>query len=83
MADERAWIDRYTMISLFQNLQSCIDNYIIYAKEANKFKTEVLDDPERVAEMKKLINEDPNWDIQDIQNKYNEFKTIYEYLSNL
>ena len=80
MADERAWIDRYTMISLFQNLQGCIDNFIIYAKELNKFKNEVMDDPARLAEMKKLIDEDPKWTLADIQTKYNEFKTIYDYL---
>ena len=80
MATQEAWTDRYTMISLFQNLQSCIDNYIIYAKEANKFKNEVLDDLERLAEMKKLIIEDPNWTLADIQAKYNKFKTIYDYL---
>ena len=80
MADERAWTDRYTMISLFQNLQSCIDNFIIYAKETDKFKNDVLDDSARLAEMKKLIDEDPRWTLADIQTKYNKYKTIYEYL---
>lgn len=80
MANETAWTDRYTMISLFQNLQGCIDNFIIYAKETNKFKNEVMDDPARLAEMKKLIDEDPKWTLADIQTKYQEFKTIYDYL---
>ena len=80
MANEQAWIDRYTMISLFQNLKSCVDNFIIYAKELNKFKNEVMDDPVRLAEMKKLIDEDPKWEIQDLIDKYNEYKTIYDYL---
>ena len=80
MATQEAWTDRYTMISLFQNLKGCIDNFIIYAKELNKFKNDVMDDPDSLAEMKKLIDEDPRWSIQDIQTKYQEFKTIYEYL---
>lgn len=80
MADEQAWTDRYTMISLFQNLNGCIANFIIFAKELNKFKNEVMDDPDRLAEMKKLIDEDPKWTLADIQTKYSEFKTIYDYL---
>lgn len=80
MADIKAWEDRATMISLFQNLKGCVDNFIIYGKETEKFKNEVLDDPVRLAEMKKLIDEDPRWTLQDIQNKYNEFKAIYDYL---
>lgn len=80
MATQTAWKDRKTMISLFQNLQGCLSNFKIFAKEAEKFKLEVLDDPERLTDMKKLIDEDPDWTLQDIQNKYNEFKTIYDYL---
>lgn len=81
MADEFAWRDRDTMISLFKNLQSCVDNFIIYAKEAEKFKMGVLDHPARLAELKRLIDEDPNWTIEDIRAKYNEFKAIYDYLT--
>lgn len=83
MAKIEAWTDRTTMISLFQDLQGCLDNHIIYAKEAEKFKLEVLDDPVRKAEMKKLIIEDPNWTLAKITSKYNKFKTIYEYLESL
>lgn len=83
MADEKAWADRATMISLFSNLNGCLENFKISAKEIEKFKNEVLDDPVRLAEMKKLIDEDPNWDLQKIQDKYNEFKAIYDYLKTL
>lgn len=83
MADKQAWADRMTMKSLFQNLKNCIDNFKIFAKEAEKFKLEVLDDPVRKAEMKKLIDEDPDWTLNKILNKYNEFKTIFDYLTQL
>lgn len=81
MADEFAWKDREIMISLFGNLQRCLDDFKTFAKEAEKFKLGVLDHPARLAELKKLINEDPNWTLADIQTKYNEFKTIYDYLT--
>lgn len=81
MTTRQAWTDRITMISLFQNLNGCLDNFKIFAKEVEKFKLEVLDDPVRKADMKKLIDEDPDWDIAKIQDKYKEFKTIYDYLT--
>ena len=81
MTTQQAWTDRMTIISLFQNLQGCIDNFKIFAKETENFKLEVLDDPVRKADMKKLIDEDPGWNMTKILNKYNEFKTIYDYLT--
>lgn len=81
MATKETWIDRATMISLFQNLNDCLENFKIFAKEAEKFKIEVLDDPIRKADMKKLIDEDPDWTLTKILNKYNKFKAIYDYLT--
>jgi len=80
LADKQAWNDRSRLLSMFQGLQQCLDNYIIFAKELNTFKNEVLDDINRKNEMKKLIDEDPDWDLSTILNKYNEFKVIYDYL---
>ena len=81
MTTQQAWTDRMTMINLFRNLNSCLDNFKIFAKEAEKFKIEVLDDPIRKADMKILIDEDPDWNMTKILNKYNEFKAIYDYLT--
>ena len=80
MANLQAWQDRKTMIILFHNLQSSLKDFKDYAKDAEKFKNDVMDDPVRLAEMKKLIDEDPLWSIQDIQTKDQEFKTRYNYL---
>ncbi|GAH48216.1 unnamed protein product [marine sediment metagenome] len=81
MADEYAWKDREMMISLFRNLQRCIDDFKKFAKEVEKFKLGVLDHPARLAELKKLIDEDPNWTLDDIRAKYDEFKAVYDYLT--
>lgn len=80
MANCTAWTDRSRLLSMFQGLQQCLDNYIIFAKELNVFKNEVLGDATRKAEMKKLIDEDPDWTLAKIQEKYNDFKAIYDYL---
>jgi len=81
MANKQAWTDRETFISFFKNLKGCIANFKIYMKSLIDFKTEVLDDPERKAELVKLIAEDPDLTLTKIQNKLNEFKAIYEYLN--
>lgn len=81
MADEYAWKDREMMISLFGNLQRCLDEFKAFARKAEKFKLGVLDHPARLAELMKLINEDPNWTLDDIRAKYDEFKAVYEYLT--
>ena len=81
MADKQAWNDRSRLLSMFQGLQQCLDNFKIFAKELNTFKNEVLDDVERKNELMKLIDEDPDWDLSIILNKYNEFKVIYDYLT--
>lgn len=87
MADKFAWQDREFMIRLFKNLQRCIDDFIEYSEKAHKFKMGVLDHPGRLAELKKLIDEDPNYTLTGesgqigIQEKYNEFKAIYDYLN--
>lgn len=81
MADKYAWEDRERMISLFKNLQRCLDDFKALAEKAGKFKLGVLDHPARLAELKKLIDEDDNWTLASIQAKYDEFKTIYEYLT--
>jgi len=83
MADIFAWKDRDLMISLFRNLQQCIDDFIKYAERIHKFKMGVLDNSTRLAELKKLIDEDPNWTLASIQAKYDEFKIIYDYLTDL
>lgn len=81
MADEQAWRDRDMMISLFRSLQRCIDDFIKYAQETQQFKLAVLDNPGRLAELEKIIDEDPNWTLASIQAKYNEFKAVYDFLT--
>lgn len=81
MANDTAWGDRSTLLSLNQNLNQCLANYKIFFEELQKFKEEVMDNPARKDELKKLINEMEDWSVAKINNKYQEFKTIYEHLT--
>ncbi len=80
MAKLEAWEDREKILKLFFSLQSSLDNFEDRFAEVMEFKTSVLDKSARKNEMKKLIDEDPDWDLSKILNKYNEFKVIYDYL---
>ena len=82
MADEQAWKDRQRLVELFIRLQRHLDIFKGVFEEIKKFKVDVLDDAQRKAEMKKLIDEDPDLTMTKIQIKYSEFKTIYDYLNN-
>lgn len=80
MADKYAWQDREMMIRIFRDLQRCLDDFKALAEQAQKFKAGVLDHPGRLAELMKLIDEDDDWELDDIRAKYDEFKVIYDYL---
>lgn len=83
MADKSAWNSWKQMNEFFKNLQKCIDDFKALAERLEVFKMGVMDNPVRLAELKKIIDEDPNWTIESIQAKYNEIKAIYDYLIDL
>ncbi len=69
------------LISMDTNLEQQIANYKIFFEELKKFKEEVIDDPERKAELKILIDEKPNWSMNKITTKYTAHKAIYDFLT--
>lgn len=81
MASDEAWKDMSTLFSLDRNLNQCLANYKIFFEELKRFKEDVMDDPERKAELKKLIDEHLAWTMNKITTKYSAHKTIYEYLT--
>ena len=83
MATQQAWDDRKKIVDLFQRLQHHVEIFKKRFEEIEKFKTDVLDDPARKAEMKKLIDEDPDWTLTKIKDKYDELKSIRNFLETL
>jgi len=83
MADEYAWRDRDTIYKIAEGFQRCLDDFMMLAEKTEKFKLGVLEHPARLAELKKIIDEDPNWTIQLIRDKYNEIKTVYNFIMTL
>ena len=83
MADEYAWRDRDTIIRLAEGIQRCLDEFMGFAEQVEKFKLGVLDHPVRLAELKRILDEDPKWPIGVVQAKYNEIKIVYDFIVTL
>lgn len=77
---KQAWTDKNTIVSLNSNLEQSLANYNIFFEEFKKFKEEVMDDPERKADLKALIDLLPGWSMNKITTKYTAYKAIYDYL---
>lgn len=82
MATKQAWLDRSKILELCRNLQTYLRGYKGIFEELESSKAEILDDTPRKVELKQLIDEDPDWTMKDIQDKYQEFKEVYEYLKS-
>jgi hypothetical protein len=83
MADQDSWDSFKTMENIFATMDSALDTFKTYAVEMEKFKMGVLDNVGRKAELKKIIDEHPDWTMTNITAKYNEMKTIHDYLEAL
>lgn len=79
-ATEQAWTDQRTISSLHTQLDQCVANYKIFFEELQKFKEEVMDDAERKADLKLVIDIKPGVSMNKITTKYGAHKTIYDYL---
>jgi len=83
MADKYAWQDRDMIYKITEGFQRLFDEFMVLAKQTEQFKLGVLDHPIRLAELKKIIDEDPNWTVELIREKYNEIKTVYNFIMTL
>ncbi len=81
MADRQAWEDRDRLLRLLKLADLRLNEFLNLAKQLAIFKTHVLDDATRKSELKKIIDEDPDWSITKIQGRFNEIKAIHDHLS--
>lgn len=81
MAIKQAQIDRNTALSVIGNIKGTLANFKIFFEEFDKLKTDVFADQQRKdAVIVYFTNCDCEYEWDDIVSKYQEFKTIYEYL---
>jgi len=84
MANQQAWDDKKTIININEAWKKCFYDITVLFQEAQKLKSEVLDNPARVTELKKILAthpaEDPNWEIAEIQTLYGKIKSAHDFV---
>ena len=69
------------IIGSINRVKSDIQEVIRVIEEIEKLALEILEDPERLAEVKKIFDIDPTYTITGIKNEIANLKTLKEQLS--
>jgi len=80
MASKQAWQDRAKILNVLNSLEIYLRSYATTFESLKSFKEEILDIPERFADLKRIIDEDPTWTMQTLAEKYQFYKKIYDWL---
>jgi hypothetical protein len=75
-----AWQDRDLILSVLSSMSTHLRSYKFNFDYLAKVKTEILDNPERLAGLKEIIDVDPSWTMKELTDKYLLYKTIYDWL---
>ena len=80
MANSVAWKNFEEIKQIFNRVAWLINEAKIVAQEFERIKKEVLDDPESRAELKKILDQHPNWGVEYLVEQYQRYKSLYDYL---
>ena len=80
MANIQAWQDRDMILSVLNSMKTYLRAYKFNFQHLKVVKTEILDDPERFAGLKEIIDEDPIWTMESLIEKYQLYKDIYDWM---
>jgi len=76
----QAWQDRDLILSVLSSMDTYLRSYKFNFDYLTAVKTEILDNPERLAGLKEIIDIDPSWTMKELTDKYLLYKTIYDWL---
>jgi len=79
MADQK-WKDWRTIQSLLSDLDTTLQNVKIQIAALEQFKISVFDDPARKASLKLLVDLDPDWTMEMLQDLYAKYRAIGNWL---
>jgi hypothetical protein len=80
MANAQSWQDRDKILAILNSMDIYLKSYKTTFESLKAMKIEVLDNPERYAELRKIILEDPIYTMQGLADKYLFYKEIYDWL---
>ena len=82
MANQLAWQDFNRVTREFDRIQESIEDVSRWAGNLQAIKTEIFDDTDRKAELKKIIDIHPDYTIEDIVTTYQKLRTLKTYLED-
>lgn len=80
MATKESWANRAKLLAVLNSMDTYIQSIKTMFESLRQMKEEILDDPAKRADLKKIIDIDPDWTIESLQAKYIAFKAIYDWL---
>ena len=80
MATIQAWRDRDMILSVLNSMDTYLRSYKFNFDYLTAVKTEILDNPERLAGLKEIVDADPIWTMKALTDKYVLYKTIYDWI---
>jgi len=82
MANQLAWNDFNRVIREFNRIQESIEDVSRWAGNLQAIKTEIFDDTDRKAELKKIIDIHPDYTISGVVATYQKLQTLKTYLED-
>jgi len=82
MANEQSWQDFNRVIREFNRIQESIEDVARWAGNLQAIKTEIFDDTDRKAELKKIVDIHPDYTITGVVATYQKLQTLKTYLED-
>jgi len=82
MANQLAWNDFNRVIREFNRIQESIEDVSRWTGNLQAIKTEIFDDTDRKAELKKIIDIHPDYTITGVVATYQKLQTLKTYLED-
>lgn len=80
MSTKQSWLDFNRVLKEFNRIQESIEDVLRWAGNLEAIKTDIFDDTERKAELKKIIDIHPDYTITGVVATYQKLQALKTYL---
>ena len=81
-ANKQAWRDFFVMTGSIEKVASDIQQLYNLMIHIESEKVNIVDNPQRLAELKKILDQHPDYSVQWMQTRLNKLKTLRQWLEN-
>lgn len=82
MSTKQSWQDFKRIVGEFDRIQESIEDVSRWAGSLQSIKTEIFDDTDRKAELKKIVDIHPDYTITGIVATYQKLQALKTYLED-